>query len=163
MSELAKRCRSPLPTVHHEVNRLVASGLFVERRVGRSRVLRANPASRLVGPLTELVRLTHGPLAVISALTEKLPRDVDVFIYGSWAARYEGEAGPEPNDVDVLVVGTVDRVLIDEVASRAEAQLHRDVNVRRVSRRDWTSSVQEPFLSTLRSSPLVDVRSASMG
>lgn len=28
-----------------------------------------------------------------------------VVLYGSWAARYEGAAGPPPGDVDVMVVG----------------------------------------------------------
>jgi len=32
-----------------------------------------------------------------------------VAVYGSWAARHEGIAGPAPNDVDVLVIGDVPR------------------------------------------------------
>jgi predicted nucleotidyltransferase len=39
-----------------------------------------------------------------------------VFVYGSWAARYHGEPGPVPNDVDVLVVGDADRDDLDEAA-----------------------------------------------
>ena len=30
--------------------------------------------------------------------------DIDIFIFGSWAARYRGEPGPPPNDIDVAVV-----------------------------------------------------------
>jgi hypothetical protein len=37
----------------------------------------------------------------------------------SWAARYQGEAGPLPTDVDVLVVWTADLDDLDEVALSA--------------------------------------------
>jgi predicted nucleotidyltransferase len=32
---------------------------------------------------------------------------MELAVFGSWAARYRGERGPVPGDVDLLVVGTV--------------------------------------------------------
>jgi DNA-binding transcriptional ArsR family regulator len=57
LSEVAGKLGLPLTTVQREVTRLSGSGLTRERRVGRSRLVSANPASRYTRPLTELVTL----------------------------------------------------------------------------------------------------------
>ena len=41
-------------------------------------------------------------LMVISEEFGTVDRIEQLMIYGSWAARYEGEAGPAPNDVDYV-------------------------------------------------------------
>lgn len=51
-----------------------------------------------------------------------------VIIFGSWAARYAGEAGPPPSGIDVLVVGKVDRADLYDAADRAQARLGLQVN-----------------------------------
>ncbi len=48
-----------------------------------------------------------------------------LMIYGSWAARCEGEAGPSPNDIDLLVIGRPDRDEVHEAALRAQQQSQR--------------------------------------
>jgi DNA-binding transcriptional ArsR family regulator len=65
LSELAGKLELPLTTVQREVNRLSGSGLIRERRIGRSRLVSANPASRYTRPLTELLSIAFGPLFVI--------------------------------------------------------------------------------------------------
>jgi hypothetical protein len=51
-------------------------------------------------------------------------RDVRrVYIYGSWAARHDGESGALPNDVDVIVVGTPARAAVYEAADAAQDRL----------------------------------------
>ena len=59
-------------------------------------------------PLTDLLAVTYGPLPVLSDLLAGVEGITHAFIYGSWAARYTGEPGPVPGDVDVLVVGAAD-------------------------------------------------------
>lgn len=49
-------------------------------------------------------------------------------IFGSWAARYAGQAGPPPHDIDVLVVGKVDRADLYDAADRAHDRLGIEVN-----------------------------------
>ena len=47
--------------MQREVTRLSGCGLIRGRRVGRSRLVSANPASRYTRPLIELVSLVFGP------------------------------------------------------------------------------------------------------
>ncbi len=93
LSEAATKLGLPLTTVQREVTRLSRAELIRERRVGRSRLVSANPASRYTRPLTELLTLSFGPHLVIGEEFRSLGA-MAVAIYGSWAARYEGVAEP---------------------------------------------------------------------
>jgi DNA-binding transcriptional ArsR family regulator len=152
LSEVAGKLGLPLTTVQREANRLSGSGLIQERRVGRSRLVSANLASRYTRPLTELVSLAFGPLFVIGEEFQALGA-VTVAIYGSWAARYEGVVGPAPNDVDVIVFGDVPRRELYEAAERAEQRLGLPVNPLLCSRQRWLAAA-DPLIQQIRSAPL---------
>ena len=87
-----------------------------------------------------------------------LPGVERAFIYGSWAARYVGEIGPVPVDVDVLAIGTVDLDDLEETARQCEPVLRREVNIRRIRPDVWDAEgATEPFLTSVRSKPLVEL------
>ena len=153
LSEVAGKLGLPLTTVQREAARLAGSGLIRERRVGRARLVSANPASRYTRPLTELVSLAFGPQFVIGEEFAALGAAA-VAIFGSWAARYEGVTGPAPNDVDVLVIGDASRSDIYEAAERAEERLGLPVNPVLCSRQRWLAAA-DPLIQQVRSAPLV--------
>ena len=153
LSEIAGKLGLPLTTVQREVTRLSGSGLTRERRVGRSRLVSANPASRYTRPLTELLSLAFGPQFVISEEFNGLGAAA-VAIYGSWAARYNGSVGHAPNDVDVLVVGDISRRDLYEAAERAEQRLALPVNPVLCSPERWLAAA-DPLIQQIRSAPLV--------
>ena len=92
--ELAARTGQPYQTVGSEVRRLQGSDLVVARSVGRTKLLRANEASPYFRPLAQLAVMSFGPPLVVGEEFGSLPDVSQVFIYGSWAARYAGEALP---------------------------------------------------------------------
>ncbi|MEZ7130357.1 hypothetical protein ACBR40_33920 [Nonomuraea sp. AD125B] len=156
--ELAKRFGVSAPTVTREVDRLAAAGLLIERRIGNLRMVQADTDVVVARPLTELLALTYGPVAVLGERLSEIAAVEEAYIYGSWAARYSGEPGRVPKDVDVLVVGAADEDDLYEAARAAERQLGREVNIRRLSRDDWEASGGDPFLETVRSRPLVRLK-----
>lgn len=163
ISELARELDEPTSTVHREAARLVQAGLLTEQKVGRARLLAA-PADELVTrPLTDLLAVSFGPLPVLTGLLEDVDAIDEAYLYGSWAARYRGEPGPTPHDVDVLVIGAADRDELDEVAESAQRQLQREVNIRRVPTRRWEQPDGDPFLTGVRERPMVSLRSAVRG
>ena len=87
VTDLAVAVGVPTSTLHREIQRLVQAGILADRQVGRARLVRANPANRLVRPLTELVLLTFGPRTVIAEEFADLAGVEQVIVYGSWAAR----------------------------------------------------------------------------
>lgn len=153
LSEVAAKLSLPLTTVQREVTRLSTSELIRERRVGRSRLVSANLASRYARPLAELVTLAFGPRFVVGEEFRSLDA-VAVAIYGSWAARYAGTAGHAPNDVDVLVIGDVPRRDMYEAAERAEQRLGLPVNPVLCSRSRWLTA-SDPLIQQIRAAPLV--------
>jgi hypothetical protein len=50
-----------------------------------------------------------GPHYVIGQQLAEVDGLPEAVLYGSWAARFQGEPGELPNDIDVLIAGTADR------------------------------------------------------
>ena len=157
ITDLAARIGASVKAVQHEADRLVQCGFLIDRRMGTSRLVRSVRDSVLTEPLTSLLAVTYGPLPVLTRCLTGVPGVDQAFIYGSWAARYEGEPGPVPGDVDVLVIGDADPDELDECARSAEAILRREVNIRRVRPQAWRGE-EDPFLVTVRSRPMVELR-----
>lgn len=157
-TELAARFGVSLATASREADRLSAAGLLRERRRGNVRLLSAETDSALAGPLTDLLALTFGPSAVLGRLLAPITGIAEAYIYGSWAARYRGEAGAAPRDLDLLIIGDADEDELYDAARLAERRLGREVNVRRVSARRWRDHANDPFLATVRGGPLVPVK-----
>jgi predicted nucleotidyltransferase len=156
VTDLAERLRVPLSTLHAEVVRLDEAGLISSRTLGRNRLIRANTAHSAAKALTELLEVTFGPRVVIAEEFD-FAGAKQVAIFGSWAARYAGQGGPSPRDVDVLVVGRVDRADVYEAADRAQARLGLEVNPVVRSVNEWDDSA-DALVSQIKASPYTVVR-----
>lgn len=156
IADLARRLSVPQSTISGEVRRLEDAGIVAVRPVGRSRLVSSNKSSRLVGPLTELITLTYGPHVVVADEFARLEDVVQVVIFGSWAARYRGQRGQPPNDVDVLVVGAPDRIAMYTAAEHAESRLGRPVNPTICPPDQWAHPT-EPLIREIKAKPYVSV------
>lgn len=153
---LSQRTGHPYQTVATEVRRWEDIGVILVSLVGRTKLLRTNIDNPYVRPLTELALMAFGPPLVIAEEFEPVAGVERLFIYGSWAARYEGEPGPTPNDVDVLVVGRVNRDDVYAAAQRAQGRLGREVNTTIRTRHQWETAT-DGFTEQLRTSPIVQL------
>ena len=158
LTELAKKLGVPLTTLQREAQRLVGAGILQDRTIGRARLLRANLSNRAAAPLTQLLEVTFGPETVIGE-EFNLADAEQVLIYGSWADRYHGTPGPPPNDVDVLVVGSLDRADVYDAADRAQVRLGMQVNPVIRTAEQWAKDADSMVLQ-IKASPTVDVTPA---
>ena len=156
IDELADRTGEPYQTVATEVRRLQEAGLLVSTAIGRTKLLSANAANPYLRPLSQLAIMAFGPPLVIGEEFSSVDRIEAVYIYGSWAARYQGEPGAAPNDIDVLVLGRPDRDAVYEAARRAQQRLGREVNVTQRTRKQWETA-SDGFTQQVRTSPMVEV------
>lgn len=154
LTDLAGRLAADVATVQREVSRLERAGILKTRRVGNTRLASADVDSPVHRPLAELVLRSFGPRHVVAEEIANVAGVQEAYIFGSWAARYEGQEGPVPADLDVLVVGDPDRNEVYEAALRAERRLGREVNVTIRSNAAWASA-RDGFVQQVRSSPLV--------
>ena len=160
LTELARRFGVSRATVMREADRFISAGLVADRRQGNLRFIRAKTDNVVAGPLAELLAVTYGPVAVLGEVLASVPGIDEAYVYGSWAARYRGQAGDVPRDVDVLIVGGADDDDLYQAARAAESRLGREVSMRRVSARAWRESASDPFLVSVRSRPLVQLELA---
>jgi AraC-like DNA-binding protein len=161
LTELAKRLVVPLTTLQREAQRLVGAGILQDRTLGRARLLRANLSNRTAAPLTQLLEVTFGPETVVGEEFD-LTNVEQVLIYGSWAERYHGTPGSPPNDVDVLVVGNLDRADVYDAADRAQVRLGMQVNPVIRTPEQWANDADSLVLQ-IKASPMVDVTAQSGG
>jgi hypothetical protein len=158
LTEAAALIGASVKTVHTEASRLIAAGFIRDSRRGNVRLLRAVTDTPVSRPLTDVLAVTYGPLPVLNDLLADVDGITQAFIYGSWAARYLGEPGSVPGDVDVLVVGTADPDDLDEIERAAQSRLGRPVDIRRIRPAAWTSpDPADPFLASVRERPLVEL------
>lgn len=157
LTDLASRVGSAVSSVQREIVRAEQTGVMASRRVGNARLVRA-ARSPLTVPLTELLLRSFGPRQVLAEVLADVPGIENAYLFGSWAARYAGQEGRPPADLDVLVIGTPDRDALDDAAQRAGARLAREVNVT-IRSADWWRSGDDGFHSEVTRRPLVPVLS----
>lgn len=157
LTDLSRRLKAPLTSIHREVDRLAEATLVGERTVGRNRMVRANPDHPASEPLTRLLEFSFCPQHVVAEEFAELTGASAVVIYGSWAARHAGQTGAAPHDVDVLVVGDgVARGDVYEAADRAQARLGLPVNPTIRTSVQWADP-SDALSSQIRSSPTLTV------
>ena len=105
VSQLAVKLDLASSTVQRDVELLEQVGIVRSLRVGRTRVVSADPGCSSLGELRALFAKVYGPPQILSELLADVSGLSESFIFGSWAARYQGEAGPAPGDIDLLVIG----------------------------------------------------------
>ena len=139
-----------------EADRLERAGLVRSERVGRSRILHPAADSPYYSELYGLLLKAYGPATVIGPLLASVDGVEQAYVYGSWAARYLGEPGQDPADVDVMVVGTPRRMELSRVARELTPCFGRDVNIMSVSQPAWDAG-DGAFLRDVKRGALVAV------
>jgi predicted nucleotidyltransferase len=153
LTGLASRTGASVSSVQREITRAEQAGVVSSRRLGNVRLVEAAD-SPLTAPLTELLLRSFGPRQVLAEELEGVEGIESVYLFGSWAARYAGEPGRPPVDLDVLVIGAPDRDELDDAAQRAQGRLAREVNVT-IRSPTWWREGTDGFHADVTRRPLV--------
>ena len=153
LTELARRAGASVSSAQREMARAEDAGVISSRRLGNTRLVSAAD-SPLTGPLTELLLRSFGPRQVVAEELSGLAGIEEAYLFGSWAARYAGQRGRAPADIDVLVIGHPDRDDLDDAAQRAGSRLAREVNVT-VRSPQWWRDGGDGFHTEVTKRPLV--------
>jgi predicted nucleotidyltransferase len=81
------------------------------------------------------------------------------YLFGSWAARYAGQEGRAPADLDVLVIGKPDRDAMDDAAQRAGERVAREVNMT-IRSSQWWRDGNDGFHAEVTGRPLITLLGA---
>ena len=156
LSALARELDLSHTTLSREADKLERAGLIRSERVGNQRRLQPNEESVYFPALRDLLLRAFGPVPLIERALRRTDGVEKAFLYGSWAARYLGEAGDAPNDVDLLVVGSPQRSALARVARDLEHQLGYEINPTVVPAGEWEAR-KSGFLQSVARGPLVEL------
>lgn len=156
VADLASAIDADPGNTAREVGKLERAEVLVSRRVGRTKLVRADRSAPHYKPLYELVEIVLGPPVVLAEHLADVSGIVSAEIFGSWAARASGEPGPAPNDIDLVVIGDPDRDDLHEATREAQSKLNRSVNPIVISEDRWNAST-DGFVRELRSRPRVPI------
>jgi predicted nucleotidyltransferase len=150
--EIARRIGASPATVGTELAALERLGILRSDSVGRSLVYTVNEASGYVPEVRALVQKTLGVEAVIRDALTNLPGVDAAYIFGSYAS---GRETPQ-SDIDLLVIGRPDRLMLSERLAPVERTLGRDINVvSRTVEQVRSRREAEAFWRRVLSGPLV--------
>ena len=155
LTEISTRLGVPHPSVYREIQRAEQAGLVTSRKRGNTRLVRANTASPYYSGLAEILTRAFGVPPVLAGALHDVSGITAAYIYGSWAARHEGQGGLRPvGDIDVLILGEPDRDQLYSALSTVEQRLARPVQAT-IRDRAWLESGSGSFHDTIASHPLI--------
>jgi predicted nucleotidyltransferase len=155
LTEISQLTGAPHPSVYREVQRAEQVGLVTSRKVGNTRLVRADTGSPYYAGLADVLTRAFGVPAVLADALRDVGGVDEAYVYGSWAARHSGKSGRRPvGDIDVLVLGEPDRDRLYEAVSAAEQRLGREVQAT-VRESGWLNSGSGSFHETVTSRPML--------
>ena len=156
VTDLARLLGTSASTIVREVDRLEAAGITLSERVGRTRLIWVDNTSPYARPLRELIEVAFGPQPLIASALASIDGIDDAFIFGSFARAALSAEPVTPNDIDLLIVGIVDRTAVYEAIRPVEQRVGREIDVTFRTTEQWLNE-DDPFVRTVKSRPLIDL------
>ena len=154
ISEMADRTELAVSAVHTEVERLDAAGITRSERVGRTRLVSLDSTSPVAGEIAGLIDKLLGVETLLTRALEPLDGIDQVLIFGSWASRRQGVAGPEPADIDLLVIGDMVATDVYDALKPVEAIVGRPINPVLRTAQEWRDD-ESGFARSIRAGDIM--------
>ncbi|MGH9126784.1 MAG: winged helix-turn-helix domain-containing protein [Acidimicrobiales bacterium] len=162
VTELADEVGANVATVSREVVRLARAGIVAVRGQGRNKLVSANWNLSWAGPLAEVLDRTIGPLLMLADALADVAGLEEAWVFGSWAARYQGHPGHAPHDIDVIAVGDdLSQIALAKASMAVSERAGVDVNPIAVPTGKWAYPAPGSFVADVRAGPTVRVPVAS--
>ncbi len=155
LTEISDRTGAPHPSVHREIERAEQSGPVTSRKVGNTRLVRANTSSPYYTGLADVLTRAFGVPSVLGTAIGDVSGISEAHVYGSWAARHAGQPGARPvGDIDLLILGGPGHDQLYAALSQAEKRLGRPVEAA-IRDTGWLRTGSGAFHDTVTSHPLL--------
>ena len=156
ITELADFAFTSVPTAMREVDRLVEADYVLDKPLGRVRLIRANAYHVLFNSIFQIVAHSYGPSTALPKALGNLFGLQSAFIHGEWAARLAQIPGPIPAEVELILVGNMNRIEAGRLVTQAEKIIGKSINIQFASNFDWDRGSSE-VISRIKSGPLLEL------
>jgi len=124
LREMERILNISVGNIRRELLSLEKDGLFIKERMGNQVYYSLNQKSPIFTDIKNIVSKTIGIEAILKKELSKLENIDFAFIYGSFAKGNEYSL----SDIDVFILGEEDEAQINEILSKAEKELSREIN-----------------------------------
>jgi predicted nucleotidyltransferase len=149
-AELAQHLGVLRSGVQRDLKALTGAGLLKSYRKGHMVFFQANEQAPVFPELHGLILKTVGLVEAIRDVLSPLAEDIQLaFVYGSIAAAKE-----EPDsDIDLMVIGAVQRLQLSRPLQQLGLQLGREVNLSLYTPSEFKAKRKQHFLSAVLDKP----------
>ena len=119
--------------IRRELLRLQKDHLFNAQRTGNLLFYSLNQSHPLFEELKSIVSKTIGVEASLRAALSSIEDITTAFIFGSFASKSEKET----SDIDVMIIGKPNMLLLNEKVRELEQRLKREINITVYPRREY--------------------------
>jgi len=149
-AELAKHLGVLRSGVQRDLKALTGAGLLKSHRKGHMVFFQANADAPVFPELRGLILKTVGLVESLRETLSPMADEIQVaFVYGSIAAARE----QPDSDVDLMVIGTVQRMRLSRPLQQAGLQLGREVNLILYNPAEFNAKRKHHFLSAVLDKP----------
>jgi len=157
LRELIEKANIGRGTVQREMEKLVASGLVLVKKVGNQKHYQANKSSPVFEELAGILRKTTGIVDVIADAIEPLAGKINTALVFGSVARGSETAG---SDIDLLIIGEVSFKKIVTALYDAQETLHREINPKVYKKEEWLELVRkkDAFVKEVMTGPKLFIK-----
>jgi DNA-binding transcriptional ArsR family regulator len=149
-AELAGRLGVLRSGVQRDLKAMTDAGLLKSHRKGRMVFYQANENAPVFPELHGLVLKTVGLVEVLREALSPVAAEIQIaFVYGSIAAAQE----KPDSDVDLMIIGAVDRMRLSRPLQQAGFKLGREVNLSLYKPTEFSAKRKQHFLSGVLDKP----------
>ena len=159
ITDLAEYAFTSVPTAMREVDRLVDAGYVNDKALGRTRLISANVTHPLFAAIFQIVAHSYGPAALLPKALTGLFGLQQAFIYGAWAQRLAQIEGPPPTELQVLLVGNMNRIDASRALVSVEQKIGLPLTLQFVNYVDFEHDSTE-FVRRIKQQPLLELELA---
>lgn len=131
LTELADHAGGSLASVSKESDLLEAAGILARRNEGTVRLVRAVTDRPIVGPLTDLIRVTYGVPQVLGEELGRVPGITRITVCSTWAERFAGLQGIDPSTIQIRLTvpdeAALDEPELEAAIERSKKRIRREI------------------------------------
>ena len=138
-----------------KLQKLEKEGILKSEFKGNQRYYSLNPDYPLIKEYQAIVFKTIGIEAELRSAFSRIKGIKHLYIFGSYA-RDHMEAD---SDIDILIVGTAPHLYIEEVVSRLQKKVRREINVIDFDEVEYQSKIKndDPFIKDILENPHIKI------
>lgn len=155
VNELARKLNLDPGNLSRALQKMELQGVFLSEWKGKEKYYFLNQHAPLFKEYQSLVNKTFGMKDTLAQALKQIPGVKQAYLYGSFASGNFDAL----SDIDILVIGEFQPLVLSKVLSALERQLDREINTVEMTEKEFLKrkKINDPFLIEVFRTPAVSL------